>query len=155
MASQRRVKKVGRVSVVELPKMVPFSAIVVDEDTSRAEPAPKNMDIGEYGCSGHCTVASQCLEKALQSPGRNPFFPEFQAQFSQDFSCKYRKGAKFVLEEAHGDIIPAEKDRTENHAAPRQSSGKDGAASAAPTGFSWQRASKAPARRAARKYRER
>lgn len=69
-------------------------------------------------------------------------------------SAATKKGPQSVLDEAYGKIMSAEGDETEDHMAPRQSSSEDGAASAAPAGFSGQRSSTATTRRPARKSRE-
>lgn len=136
------VKKLGRVRAVRLAKVIPYSVIVVDRDTFYS--GPSLSDGAKESMSAVNTVRYHFhFEKKIYSlPDAVQFLRDFKPRFVKPLSANTEKGAQIVLEKAYGNILPAERDRTCDRSAPRQSSIEDGAAPAALAGPSRQRASK-------------
>lgn len=129
-----RVMESGRVSVARLVNVPSYWIIVVNGDSFHGRFAWSNAVVTGMSAVDTVRYRVHLLEMGYSLPDAIHFFRDFKPRFLKPPSASTENGLQSVLVEAHSNIIPSQKDETEERAARRPLSSQDRAAPAAPVG---------------------
>lgn len=121
---QSRVKVLGRVSVVHLVKVLPYSAVAAGGNIFYTGPAWGDKDVEDLSAVENVMYSAVFLKKSYNLQNAVYFLSDLQPTFLMPFPARTEREPHFGLEETYGDILPANRDETADCAARRESGTK-------------------------------
>lgn len=100
MVSQSRVKELGRVSVVQLGKVLPYFVIFVDTDTFHAVPTYSDEDMEAMSAVDTVRYHFYFVKRSYSLLDAIHFLPNFSLRFLTPSFASIEKGPQSVLKEA-------------------------------------------------------